>query len=80
MFAGVIALALLAGTSAAHHRHVMNAGERAAADATQKCECRAHGKAYTVDEQICLYGRTVTCAMDQNVTSWRATGGVCPQS
>ncbi len=79
-FALTVALALLAGGSPAHHRAVHADGVRVAADPTQNCECRAYGKAYTIDEQVCLNGRMMTCAMDQNVTSWRTTGRMCPQS
>jgi hypothetical protein len=65
---------------AAHHRPVIQAGVRVAADPTQDCECRARGQAYTQGEQICLNGRIAMCAMDQNVTTWRSTDKTCPQS
>jgi hypothetical protein len=75
-----MALLGLVGAGSAHHRSVFAHGERVAEDPTQKCECRAFGKAYTVDEQVCLNGRMMTCAMDQNVTTWRSSGRMCPQS
>jgi hypothetical protein len=64
----------------AHHREVVAKGIRIAADPTQTCECRAKGKAYQQDEQICLNGRIATCSMEQNVTSWRMTERLCPLS
>jgi hypothetical protein len=76
----VVALSALAGASPAHHRAVVSNGHRVAEDPTQNCECRAYGRAFTIDEQICLNGRMMSCAMDQNVTSWRSTGRICPQS
>jgi hypothetical protein len=75
-----LAACIAALPGAAHHRTVVNNGIRVAADPTQDCECRARGNAYTVGEQICLNGRVATCAMDQNVTTWRSTSKTCPQS
>jgi hypothetical protein len=44
------------------------------------CECRAHGKVFVTGEETCLNGALAVCAMDQNVTTWRGTGRICPQS
>jgi hypothetical protein len=79
---GAVTVALVLGASAAvaHHRPVIVNNQRVAEDPTQKCECRARGKAFTVGEQICLNGRVATCAMDQNVTSWRPTSDACPNA
>jgi hypothetical protein len=75
-----VALTIGASTVTAHHRPVIVNNQRVAEDLTQKCECRARGRAFTVGEQICLNGRMATCEMDQNVTSWRPTSDVCPNA
>ncbi len=64
----------------AHHRAVFVNGNRVTEDPTQKCECRARGQAYTTGEQICLNGRVATCAMDQNVTTWKSSNKLCPEA
>jgi hypothetical protein len=64
----------------AHHRDVIVKGIRVSADPSQSCECRAKGKAFQQDEQICLNGRIATCTMDQNVTSWRMSERLCPEA
>lgn len=51
-----------------------------AEDPVQKCECRARGQAYTTGEQICLNGRVATCAMEQNVTTWKSSSKLCPEA
>ncbi len=75
-----VVLALGASTSGAHHRPVLVDNQRVAEDLTQKCECRARGKAYTVGEQICLNGTVAVCDMNQNVTTWRSTSTYCPNA
>jgi hypothetical protein len=75
-----VILALGASTGSAHHRPVVVNNQRVAADATQICECRARGKAYTVGEQICLNGKVAICDMNQNVTTWRSTQTFCPNA
>ncbi len=79
---GAVTVALVLGASAvvAHHRPVVVNNQRVMEDPTQQCECRARGKAFTLGEQICLNGRMATCAMDQNVTSWRPTSDICPNA
>jgi hypothetical protein len=64
----------------AHHRAVLVNDTRVSEDPVQKCECRARGQAYTTGEQICLNGRIATCAMDQNVTTWKSSTKLCPEA
>jgi hypothetical protein len=64
----------------AHHRAVLVNGSRVSEDAAQKCECRARGQAFTTGEQICLNGRVATCAMEQNVTTWKSSNRLCPEA
>ncbi len=75
-----VILAFGATTSDAHHRAVVVNNQRVAEDLTQKCECRARGKAFTVGEQICLNGAIAICDMNQNVTTWRMTPTFCPNA
>ncbi|MGL4240152.1 MAG: hypothetical protein ACRCTI_03475 [Beijerinckiaceae bacterium] len=49
-------------------------------EARKPCECRARGQVFITGEEICLNGQVSICAMDQNVTTWRGTGRMCPQS
>jgi invasion protein IalB len=47
---------------------------------TVLCECRAAGRIFVQGESTCVNGQVAVCAMDQNVTTWRSTGQVCPGS
>jgi hypothetical protein len=75
-----LAALLAALPGSAHHRSVLQNGIRVAADPQQECECRARGRAYTQGEEICLNGQLAVCDMEQNVTTWRQTRRMCPQS
>lgn len=48
------------------------------------CTCRADGRDWRVGEQVCLRTgtgeRIATCAMDQNVTTWRVSDVPCASS
>jgi hypothetical protein len=48
------------------------------------CTCRAAGRVFEMGETTCLETpsgpRLAVCAMDQNVSSWRATSNTCPSA
>lgn len=48
------------------------------------CTCRAAGRVFEMGETTCLDTpsgpRLAVCAMDQNVSSWRATANSCPSA
>ncbi|MFN3481515.1 hypothetical protein [Rhabdaerophilum calidifontis] len=50
------------------------------AAAMPQCTCRAGGVSHALGAEICLGTRLFRCAMDLNVTSWQATGSLCPES
>jgi hypothetical protein len=49
-----------------------------------ECWCRGNDRRFAVGETTCLAApagpRQATCAMDQNVTSWRFSETACPDS
>ena len=49
-----------------------------------ECTCRAKGRDFGIGSQICMTSPTgnavFTCAMEQNVTSWRKVSGPCPEA
>jgi hypothetical protein len=45
-----------------------------------RCECRAGGRRFVEGDETCLNGMVAVCDMEQNVTTWRMTRKVCPQS
>lgn len=49
-----------------------------------ECTCRAKGANVALGSQICMATangqRMAECVMEQNVTSWRATGLPCPEA
>lgn len=81
----MLALALLAAPSFADD---MPAGSATTSLAQQSslppCTCRAAGRVFEMGETTCLDTpsgpRLAVCAMDQNVSSWRATTNSCPSA
>ena len=49
-----------------------------------ECTCRVKGANVALGSQICMATasgqRMAECVMEQNVTSWRATGQLCPEA
>jgi uncharacterized membrane protein len=70
----------VAGSAAAQRLRV-----RVGADAPfSECYCRAKGNRIEVGQTACLSSpdgpRQATCAMSQNVTTWRFSERPCPES
>lgn len=78
---GVAALLGLLPAGASAERLAVRVG---AASPYSECYCRAKDRLFAVGESVCLAApagpRQATCAMDQNVTSWRFSETACPDS
>lgn len=75
---------LVAGAAVAAEPAFMPKVPTTVAQSKLPCQCRAMGQMFDLGAQICLDGtngrQAFSCGLDQNVTSWQATGKACPES
>ena len=44
------------------------------------CRCRLYGEYFDIGSIMCIRGSLRRCEMNQNNTSWKKIGDVCPQA
>jgi hypothetical protein len=44
------------------------------------CQCRLYGEYFDVGSVMCIRGKLRRCEMNQNNTSWKRIGDICPQA
>jgi hypothetical protein len=77
-------LAQLPAAAAARAEEAAPASQVQPIQHAAECFCRAQGRMFAVGETICLRTpggpRLAQCALEVNVTSWRLSEQVCPES
>ena len=48
--------------------------------ADPNCRCRLFGEYYGIGTVMCIRGSLRRCEMNQNNTSWKKIGEICPQT
>lgn len=50
------------------------------ATADPNCRCRLYGEYFDIGSVMCIRGSLARCEMNQNNTSWKRIGEICPQA
>ncbi len=58
---------------------VLSAGS-ITATADPNCRCRLYGEYFDIGSVMCIRGSLARCEMNQNNTSWKTIGEICPQA
>jgi hypothetical protein len=48
--------------------------------ADPNCRCRLYGEYFDIGSVMCIRGSLRRCEMNQNNTSWKKIGDICPQA
>ena len=48
--------------------------------ADPNCRCRLYGEYFDIGSVMCIRGSLRRCEMNQNNTSWKKIGEICPQA
>ena len=48
--------------------------------ADPNCRCRLYGEYFDIGSIMCIRGKLRRCEMNQNNTSWKKVGEICPQA
>ncbi|MDX1717888.1 MAG: hypothetical protein R3287_13345 [Anderseniella sp.] len=48
--------------------------------ADPNCRCRLYGEYFDIGSVMCIRGKLRRCEMNQNNTSWKQIGDICPQA